>query len=145
MIEIKGKYNTATIFTDNVEVEVIEQVTKLCDQEFIKEARVAIMPDTHAGKGCVIGFTADLGDKVIPNIVGVDIGCGMLTVELNKTELDLGELDEVIHRYVPSGQNVHEGRKVVFDNLQSLKCIREIKDTRRIMRSIGTLGGGIIL
>ena len=100
------------------------------------------MPDTHAGKGCVIGFTADLGDKVIPNIVGVDIGCGMLTVELGNIDIDLKELDDIINKYVPSGKNVHEGRGVRFSRFQELNCYRDLKNTKRIERSIGTLGGG---
>lgn len=142
MIEIKGKYNTAKVYTDNLEPEVISQVMELCNQDFCKDSRIAIMPDTHAGKGCVIGFTANLGDKVIPNIVGVDIGCGMLTVELGKTQIDLKLLDEVIRKHVPSGKGVHEGRMVKFPKLQELNCYRELQDTKRIDRSIGTLGGG---
>jgi RNA-splicing ligase RtcB len=142
MVEIKGKYNTAKVYTDNLEPEVVSQIIELCNQEFCKHSSIAIMPDTHAGKGCVIGFTADLGDKVIPNIVGVDIGCGMLTVELGKMEIDLPQLDEIIHKYVPSGMNVHEGRSVRFSKLEELHCYRELKDTKRIEKSIGTLGGG---
>jgi len=100
------------------------------------------MPDVHAGASCVIGFTANLGDKVIPNIVGVDIGCGMLTIKLKEKEIDLQKLDEVIRQYVPSGRNVHEGRQVKFDKIQDLCCYSELKNTRRLERSIGTLGGG---
>ncbi len=100
------------------------------------------MPDVHTGAGCVIGFTADLGERVIPNIVGVDIGCGMLTVELGKRDIDLAALDDVIRRAVPCGKSVHEGRIVRFPELQSLHCYRELKDTKRIERSIGSLGGG---
>lgn len=142
MIELKGKYNTAKVYTDNLEQEVISQVLELCDQEFCKDSNIAIMPDTHAGKGCVIGFTADLGDKVIPNIVGVDIGCGMTTVELGKIKVDLKELDDIIHKCVPSGKEVHEGRAIKFPKLQELKCFRELSQTKRIEKSIGTLGGG---
>lgn len=142
LIELKGKYSSAKVYTDKLEPEVISQITELCNQEFCKDSKIAIMPDTHAGKGCVIGFTANLGDKVIPNIVGVDIGCGMLTVELGKIEMDLQELDQVIRKHVPSGMSVHEGRKVKFSRLQELYCYRELKDTKRIERSIGTLGGG---
>ena len=106
------------------------------------DCKVRIMPDVHAGKGCVIGFTADLGDKVIPNIVGVDIGCGMKTIQLGKVELDLEKLDKVIRKNIPSGRNVHEGRLNRFDKLQELYCYRILRDTKRIERSIGTLGGG---
>jgi len=142
MLEVKGKYNTAKVFTDNIEDEAIEQLKELCRQPFVEGCKVRIMPDTHKGASCVIGFTADLGDKVIPNIVGVDIGCGMLTMNLGKIELDLEKLDNIIHEYVPSGMNVHEGRTVRFSELQKLKCYRSLTNTKRIERSIGTLGGG---
>ena len=142
MLEIRGKYNIAKIFTDNVEQTAVSQIIEICNQPFVEDAKIRIMPDTHAGAGCVIGFTADLEDKVIPNIVGVDIGCGMLTVELGKIKMDLHILDEVIHKYIPSGVNTHEGRVVKFDELQKLHCFRSLKDTKRIERSIGTLGGG---
>ncbi|WP_411682015.1 RtcB family protein [Clostridium thailandense] len=142
MIEIKGKYNRAVVYTDKLDMEVVSQVTELCNQEFSIGSKIAIMPDTHAGKGCVIGFTANLGDKIIPNIVGVDIGCGMLTVELGKIDIDLEKLDQTIRKYVPSGMKVHEGRMSKFSKLQELHCYRELKDTKRIERSIGTLGGG---
>jgi RNA-splicing ligase RtcB len=142
MIELKGKYNSAKVYTDKLEPEVISQVIELCNQEFCKDANIAVMPDTHAGKGCVIGFTANLGDKVIPNIVGVDIGCGMTTVELGKIDVDLKQLDEVIRKWVPSGKGVHEGRIVRFPKLQELHCYRDLLQTKRIERSIGTLGGG---
>lgn len=142
MIELKGKYNTARVYTDNLEPEVVSQVIELCNQDFCKDSKIAIMPDTHAGKGCVIGFTADLGDKVIPNIVGVDIGCGMTTVEIGKVHIDLEKMDEVVRRWVPSGMSVHEGRIVKFSKLQELFCYRDLTNTKRIERSIGTLGGG---
>lgn len=140
------------IFTENIEQEAIDQINTLMEQPAFSDCKVRIMPDVHAGAGCVIGFTADLGDKVIPNIVGVDIGCGMLTVELgyrdddcvmhSVTDIDFAELDRVIREYVPCGYNIHEGRKVRFDRIQDLRCYRELKDTRRFERSIGTLGGG---
>lgn len=139
---IQGKYNNAKVFTDNIEKEAIEQLRELCNQPFIEGCKVRIMPDTHKGSGCVIGFTADLGDKVIPNIVGVDIGCGMLTVSLGKRDIDLEILDEIINKYIPSGKNTHEGRTVKFEKLQELKCFRSLKNSKRIERSIGTLGGG---
>lgn len=130
------------IFTDNIEQEAIDQINTLMGQPAFSDCKVRIMPDVHAGAGCVIGFTADLGDKVIPNIVGVDIGCGMLTVELGRIDIDYEKLDRVIRENVPSGFNVHEGRKIRYNRLQDLKCYRELKDTRRLERSIGTLGGG---
>lgn len=130
------------IFTKNIEQEAIDQIDELLNQEAFKDSKIRIMPDVHAGKGCVIGFTGDLGDKVIPNIVGVDIGCGMLCVELGNIDLDLERLDKIIKQYVPSGFEVHDERKYKFLELQNLKCYRELKDTKRLERSIGTLGGG---
>lgn len=130
------------IFTENIEPEALNQIYTLVKQPAFAGCKVRIMPDVHAGAGCVIGFTADLGDKVIPNIVGVDIGCGMLTVELGTIDIDLAQIDSVIRKYVPSGRNVHEGRNVRFEELQQLRCFRELKDTKRLERSIGTLGGG---
>ena len=130
------------IFTENIEPEALNQIYTLVKQPAFAGCKVRIMPDVHAGAGCVIGFTADLGDKVIPNIVGVDIGCGMLTVELGTIDIDLAQIDSIIRKYVPSGRNVHEGRNVRFEELQQLRCFRELKDTKRLERSIGTLGGG---
>lgn len=130
------------IFTNNIEQEAVDQIELLLAQDAFKDCKVRIMPDVHAGKGCVIGFTADLGEKVIPNIVGVDIGCGMLCVSLGQTDIDFEKLDNVIRSYVPSGRDVHEGRTIRFDELQELKCYRELRDTKRLEQSIGTLGGG---
>ena len=100
------------------------------------------MPDVHAGKGCVIGFTADLGDKVIPNIVGVDIGCGMLCVELGNIELDLEKVDSIINQYVPAGRKIREEKLVDFKRINELYCLRELKETKKFNKAIGTLGGG---
>ena len=130
------------IFTKNIEQEAVDQIDLLLQQEPFKDCKVRIMPDVHAGKGCVIGFTADLGDKVIPNIVGVDIGCGMLCVQLGKIELDLEKLDRVINEFVPSGRNVHNEMRWKFRELEQLNCFRELNDIKRIHKSIGTLGGG---
>lgn len=130
------------IFTENIEPEALNQVYTLIKQPAFADCKVRIMPDVHTGAGCVIGFTADLGEKVIPNIVGVDIGCGMLTVELGNIDLDLATVDQIIRAKVPSGRNVHEGRPFAFDRLKELRCYRELKDTKRLERSIGTLGGG---
>jgi len=130
------------IFTNNIEQEATDQLELLLNQRAFADCKIRIMPDVHAGKGCVIGFTGNLGEKVIPNIVGVDIGCGMLCVELGNIELNLEALDKIINEQIPSGMNVHEERKVRFEKLQELKCYRELKDSRRLERSIGTLGGG---
>lgn len=141
-MELHGKFGTAKVFTENLEDGAKDQIITLLNQDFIEGSKVRIMPDVHQGMGCVIGFTADMGDKVIPNIVGVDIGCGMLTVELENIDIDLPRLDKIIHNKIPSGRHVHPGRKYRYEKLQDLHCIREIKNTRRIERSIGTLGGG---
>lgn len=142
MLELRGKYNSAIVYTDIIEETAVGQIIEICNQEFVKGCKIRIMPDVHAGAGCVIGFTADLGEMVIPNIVGVDIGCGMLTVELGKMDIDYEALDNLIREKVPSGKNVHVGRQVRFPDLQTLKCYRNLKDTKRLERSIGTLGGG---
>ena len=130
------------IFTDNIESEAIDQIKLLLKQEPFKECKVRIMPDVHAGKGCVIGFTADLGDKVIPNIVGVDIGCGMLCVDLGNIEIDLEKLDKVINENIPAGRNIREHQLTNFDKINDLYCLRELKETSKFERAIGTLGGG---
>ncbi len=141
-MELKGKYATAKAFADELEQGAKEQILTLLDQKFIEGSNVRIMPDVHQGKGSVIGFTADMGDKIVPNIVGVDIGCGMLTVELGGMDIDLEKLDETITKKIPSGRHVHDERKYEFDRLQDLHIFRELRDTRRIIRSIGSLGGG---
>lgn len=142
MREITGTYNTAKVFTDVLDNACVQQIQGLLNLEVFKDARVRIMPDCHAGASCVIGFTADLGDKVIPNIVGVDIGCGMLTVQLGKIDIDYLELDRIIHERIPYGRNVNESRLMRFPQLQEMYCYRELKDTKSIERSIGSLGGG---
>lgn len=142
MTELIGKYNNAKVFTDNLDSETHAQILNFLDQDFVKDSQIRIMPDCHAGAGCVIGFTADLGDKVVPNLVGVDIGCGVITVELGNIDIDLEKLDEIIHKNIPSGSNVHPGRIVPFPKLQEMHCYRELKNTKRIERSIGSLGGG---
>ena len=134
--------NDLKIFTDNVEEAAVNQINLLLQQEPFKDCKVRIMPDVHAGKGCVIGFTADLDDKVIPNIVGVDIGCGMLCVELGKIELDLEKLDKIIHEVVPAGRNIREHKLIEFPKINELYCLRELKETNKFNRAIGTLGGG---
>ena len=147
------------IFTDNIEREAIDQINTLLEQPAFADCKVRIMPDVHAGAGCVIGFTADLGDKVIPNIVGVDIGCGMLTVELGRidtgingktdssivnyvTDIDYEKLDNVIRTCIPSGRNVHEEINYIFPELKNLRCYNKLKNIDWLERSMGTLGGG---
>ena len=112
----------------------------MCDYPMTEGSRIRIMPDVHAGKGCTIGTTMTIRDKAVPNVVGVDIGCGMYTVNLGRAELDFAKIDEAAH-VIPSGMNVWEGRQERFD-LMTLACSRELKDTKRLERSLGTLGGG---
>ena len=140
------------IFTSNIEDKAREQIDLLLEQEPFKDCKIRIMPDVHAGAGCVIGFTGNLGDKVIPNIVGVDIGCGMLCVELGNIDINLEKLDQVIRKYVPSGMNVHQELLDIIpnfsyfineNNLKKLKCYKELKNKDNwLEKSIGTLGGG---
>ena len=140
MMEIKGKVNTAVCFAKVIEEEAVEQIRRMCDYSFTEGSRIRIMPDVHAGKGCTIGTTMTIRDKAVPNIVGVDIGCGMYTVNLGAAEIDMERMDAAAH-FIPSGMNVWEGRQERFD-LNKLRCYRGLKDTRRLERSLGTLGGG---
>lgn len=140
MFEIKGKVNTALCYAKVIEEEAIEQIRRMCDYEFTEGSQICIMPDVHAGKGCTIGTTMTVKDRAVPNIVGVDIGCGMYTVTLEKAEIDFKKLDEAAH-FVPSGKHVWEGRIEPFD-LTKLRCYRSLKHTRYLQRSLGTLGGG---
>lgn len=139
-IEIKGRVNTAICYAKVVENEAIEQVRRMCDYVVTEGSKIRIMPDVHAGKGCTIGTTMTIIDKAVANVVGVDIGCGMYTVNLGKADIDFEKIDEAAH-YIPSGRNVWEGRQERFD-LTKLRCYRDIRDSKRLERSLGTLGGG---
>ena len=140
MLEIKGKVSTAICYAKVIETEAIDQIHRMCDYPMTQNSRIRIMPDVHAGKGCTIGTTMTIVDKAVPNVVGVDIGCGMYTVNLGKIDIDFEKLDEACH-YIPSGKNVWDGRQERFD-LTELCCYRSLKDSRRLARSLGTLGGG---
>ncbi len=140
MLEIKGKVNRALCYAKVVEDEAIEQIRRMCDYEFTEGSKIRIMPDVHAGKGCTIGTTMTVHDKAVPNIVGVDIGCGMYTIDLGKADIDFERLDDAAH-FIPSGMNVWEGRQERFE-LSELRCYRSLRDTKRLERSLGTLGGG---
>ena len=140
MFEIKGKVNTAVCYGTVVEQEAIDQIRRMCDYEFTENSRIRIMPDVHAGKGCTIGTTMTVTDKVVLNIVGVDIGCGMYTVCLGKQQIDMERLDQAAH-YIPSGMRIWEGRQERFD-LEALRCYRSLRNTKWLERSLGTLGGG---
>lgn len=144
---LQGKYGTATVFTDMVESTAISQIIELLNQPFAEGANIKIMTDVHAGKGCVIGTTMRIQDKVCPNLVGVDIGCGMLTVITNMFEGDISlpDFDRLVHEKIPSGFSVRNvGYNLAWqaDLLGGMKCWPHINNKNRIMLSLGTLGGG---
>ena len=140
MFEIKGKMNTAVCFASLVEDEAIAQIRRMCDYDFTAGSKVRIMPDVHAGKGCTIGTTMTVIDRAVPNVVGVDIGCGMYTVNLGRKEIDFAEFDRAAHQ-IPSGTAIWNSRREHFD-LTELRCYRELVNTSRLEKSLGTLGGG---
>lgn len=145
MKELKGKYATAKIFTDLVDEKSIEQVKTLLDQEFVAGSKIRMMPDIHAGAGCTIGTTMTVGDKICPNLVGVDIGCGMLVVKLSSLcNMDLEKLDRVIRKYIPTGFNVRDEVHpyILNTRIGELDCYKAIDLVERARRSVGTLGGG---
>ncbi len=143
MIEVQGKHNSARIFTDNVEETAMSQIIELCNQEFAKDSQIRIMPDTHAGAGCTIGTTMTIQDKVVPNLVGVDIGCGMAVTKIatTKDEVNFDQLDSVIRKYVPSGFSIRNNPHYTA-NLVELDKVRAPINEDRAMKSVGTLGGG---
>lgn len=144
MHEVKGKYGSAVIFTENIEEEAENQILEVCNMPYSAGCVLKIMPDVHAGKGCVIGFTGCL-DRMVPSLVGVDIACGVLCVELGTDEISLPYLDEIINERIPSGFNVHQ-KAVDHTSLECSKLMDRIglplSSKNRIERSIGTLGGG---
>ena len=143
MIVLKGKYNEAKIFTDIVDESSISQVMLLLNQEFVSGSKIRLMPDIHAGAGCTIGTTMTITDKIVPNLVGVDIGCGMETIKIKEKHLELMKLDKLIYEKIPSGFHVREKTHRYFDkiNLEDLYCYRHINPARA-EKSLGTLGGG---
>ena len=142
MFEIVGSKCTAICYAKVYEDEAVEQIRRMCNHDLTEGSKVRIMPDVHFGKGCTIGTTMTITDKVVPNIVGVDIGCGMYTVKLENVtmDLDMEAVDEAVH-FIPSGRELWDGRIEKFD-LQRLRCYRSLKRVERIKRSLGTLGGG---
>lgn len=136
------------IFTTNIEQKALDQIHTLIKQPAFSECKIRIMPDVHSGSGCVIGFTANLGDKVIPNIVGVDIGCGMLTVSLGNIDIDFAKLDETIRLKIPSGKNVCADNYPKYTKneskslIEQLRCKDLLHDIDWLECSLGTLGGG---
>lgn len=143
MLILQGKYNQAKVFTNNIEPEACKQVIDLCNQDFAKDSKIRIMPDVHAGKGCTIGTTMTIHDKVVPNLVGVDIGCGMHVVILKDNKIDFEKLDKFIYANIPSGHDIRkkEHPYISLAKLSELKCKHHI-DIARAELSLGTCGGG---
>ncbi|WP_019679229.1 RtcB family protein [Ruminococcus flavefaciens] len=143
MIELKGKYNSARVFTNVIEQDAVTQIIAFCSQPMSEGAKIRVMPDVHAGAGCTIGTTMTITDKVIPNLVGVDIGCGMETVRLKEKHIELQKLDKLIYEKIPSGFAIREKPHRYSEkiDLGELYCIKHI-DPLRAEKSIGTLGGG---
>ena len=143
MFEIKGAFAAAKVFTETMEEGAVAQIKQLCDMAYTEGSRIRVMPDVHAGAGCTIGTTMTITDKVVPNLVGVDIGCGMETIQLENKHIELEKLDKLIYARIPSGMNIRETPHKFNDeiDLTELRCYSEIHEHRAI-HSIGTLGGG---
>ena len=143
MLELRGKYGEAKVFTDVVDSESISQVINLLNQPYVEGSKVRMMPDIHAGAGCTIGTTMTIRDKICPNLVGVDIGCGMETIRIKEKHIELQSLDKLIRREIPSGFAIHSKphRYAKLVDLEGLHCAKHV-DLLRAEKSIGTLGGG---
>lgn len=137
---LQGKHNAAKVFAKDIDESAKAQIIRLCDQDFVAGSTIRIMPDVHAGKGSVIGLTMDVKDCIVPNLVGVDIGCGMHTSCLGEVEVDLEALDAVC-RKIPSGHHTWD-RTLAHFPLEKLRCYPKLKKVERLQRSLGTLGGG---
>ncbi|PFV82380.1 RNA-splicing ligase RtcB [Bacillus sp. AFS059628] len=143
MLKLQGKYNEAKVFTNNVDETATGQIIDLCNQEFVKDSQIRIMPDTHAGAGCTIGTTMTIQDKIVPNLVGVDIGCGMevVVIDKKKEEINFDCLDETIRKFVPSGFRIRD-KEHRFSKMIDFDGVRAPFTLQRAQKSIGTLGGG---
>lgn len=142
MVVINGKNTCAYVYADIVDEATIKQIKLLVDQYFMKNVRVSIMADCHAGCGCVIGTTFQINDKIVPNLVGVDIGCGMLTVMLGKIDIDFKMLDNFIKENIPAGMDVNGDGNDLSNIIDNLRCYGSLKNIERLRKSIGSLGGG---
>ena len=146
MFEVSGKFNTAKIFTDVIDNDAIAQIINMCNQVAFKDSQVRIMPDVHAGAGCTIGTTMTITDKVIPNLVGADIGCGMEVCELGKVDIDFSKLDSVIRTNIPSGGSIRtkEHKYASKVDIKQLRCYKKLNETEETnsLLSVGALGGG---
>ncbi len=143
MLELRGKYNEAKVFTDVIDEASISQIILLLNQEFVRGSKIRLMPDVHAGAGCTVGTTMTITDKAVPNLVGVDIGCGMETIKIKEKHIELQKLDKLIYERIPSGFSVREKTHRYFDSfpLEELICYKKINPLRA-EKSLGTLGGG---
>lgn len=141
MIELPGKYNSCKVFTDIIDNSAISQLILLMNQDFCKGSKIRIMPDVHAGAGCTIGTTMTIHNKIVPNLVGVDIGCSVTCIKIKETDFDPQKLDNIIRSYIPSGHSIHDEECRWYTNIENLKCKNHV-DLSRAYRSIGTLGGG---
>ena len=140
---IKGRYASAVVYVVNLDPMSEKQIQTLCDAPFVEGEDIRIMPDAHAGKGCVIGYTQTIhSGKVCPSLVGVDISCGMLCIKLGNADIDLKRFDDIVHATIPTGTDIHETKIASFERLQELKCYNHLKYAGRLEKSLGTLGGG---
>lgn len=142
---IEGMYNQAVIYIDNIEENALKQIKLLCNQEFTRGEKIRIMPDVHAGMGCTIGTTITIHNKVVPNLVGVDIGCGMETIQIKNKHLELQQLDKLIYEKIPAGFSIRETPHSYNEeiDLNELRCLKQAKiNLDRAVKSLGTLGGG---
>lgn len=143
MMELRGRYNTAKVFTNNIESSAIGQIIELCNQEFAKDNKIRVMPDCHTGAGCTVGTTMTIKDKIVPNLVGVDIGCGMelAVIDIHKEEINFDQLDDVVRKYVPSGFSIRSTTHPFVSQVPIKDLIAPV-NLVRAEKSIGTLGGG---
>ena len=140
---IKGRYASAVVYVMNLDPMSEKQIQTLCDAPFVEGEDIRIMPDAHAGKGCVIGYTQTIrSGKVCPSLVGVDISCGMLCIKLGNIDIDLKRFDDIVHATVPTGMDIHEVKIASFEKLKELKCYNHLRYTGRLEKGLGTLGGG---
>lgn len=142
MFVIKGRFNEVVVYANNIDSETKTQIKHLLDQEFVKNSIIRIMPDCHAGIGCVIGTTMTITDKIVPNLVGVDIGCGMLTIKLGKIDIIYKNLDNFIRQNIPAGLKVHSKVQPLDVNIKKMKCFDELDRPEYYFQSVGTLGSG---
>lgn len=140
---IKGRYTSAVVYVVNLDPMSEKQIQALCDAPFVEGEDIRIMPDAHAGKGCVIGYTQTIhSGKVCPSLVGVDISCGMLCIKLGGVDIDFKRFDKIVHVTVPTGTDIHETKVASFERLKELKCFGHLRYPGRLEKGLGTLGGG---